>query len=553
MLSVIQRDATMQAGLRKDIRPSYSTRQFAIIAILSLVFIFCVRLIKENALLHGRQDYSIYMNAALAVAVALVGSAFLVFRRRAGGAESRPFRPYYLVAIVPFFVWLTVREYFGAFDVGAILYHLSAGMEGSEADPALRQSIVLFSAACFCVCAALYVLGAHAPKIGTTLNLLAVPVLLFNPLTVQGVYSLSRPVVDLSPGGPHFAPVKADPPVASQHPNVIHIYLESTEATFAKLDGARRAMEPLLRLARRGFSATGITQIEATGWTMAGQVASQCGVPLVFPWAQRVGTHPGENVFMPGATCLTDVLSRDGYRTEFVKGFTLAFAGTDAFLRAHKYGQRTGLSDDPSFDGETSLWGAYDDDMFDFAFDRIERLRQNDSPFYFSLLTNGGHFPHGLIAPSCGPESGRAGSPLPLVAAIDCTNRLTENFVRKLEKAGLLENTVVIVQSDHFIMRNPLGAELGAHRRSNFFTAFGPGVPKKAADRRASMVDVYPTILELLGYDISGHRAALGVSLLSGEPTLIRELGKDELDHSIGAGMELAEALWSSGDGVAVE
>lgn len=536
----------MVSAVLKSCVRSYSVRQFAIIAGLSLLFLYSIQKVVDNNLLNGRQDYSIYINCALAVVAALVGGAFVIFRRDDAEEEIRLFRPYYLIAVVPFFVWMTVREYFGAFDVSAILYHLSAGMESSEVDPALSQSIIQFSIACFCIGAAVYVLGAHAPKLRFTVNALAVPFLLFNPLTVHGVYSLTQPVTDLSPGGPFFVPVHAERAPGAERPNVIHIYLESTEDTFAKLDESRAAMEPLMRLRDRGFSATNVTQIEATGWTIAGQAASQCGVPLIFPWAQRVGTHPGGDQFMPGATCLTDILARDGYRTEFVKGFVLSFAGTDAFLRSHNYDSATGLFDYPGFEGAMSPWGAYDKDTFDFAFERIERLHDGDKPFYFSVLSNGGHFPHGVLSPDCEADPNHAGSPLPLIAAMSCTNRLTERFIDRLDEAGMLDDTIVIVQSDHFIMRNPLDAGLGQHRRSNFFTAFGPGVPKTTTDREASMIDIYPTILGMLGYDVPGQRAALGVSLLSGKPTLIEQLGADELDHSIGAGMDLAKALWPS-------
>jgi phosphoglycerol transferase len=254
---------------------------------------------------------------------------------------------------------------------------------------------------------------------------------------------------------------------------------------------------------------------------------------------------------MASVTCLTDILARDGYRTEFVKGFDLGFAGTDAFLRSHRYDRAMGLHEYPGYSGPFSEWGAYDDGLYDFALGEVKRLREAGEPFYFTLTTNGGHFPNGVVSPECGGDPERNENRLPLVAALDCTNRLTGRFIDRLEKAGLLENTIVVLQSDHLMMLNPLDAKLDAHSRRNLFIAFGPGVPQAESDRPASMVDVYPTLLELLGYSLPEHRAALGVSLLSDKPTLIEELGKDELDHSIGTDMHLARSLWSS-DGKAV-
>ncbi len=536
--------------LRKSRRKS--VRHILAITILAALFNLCIGIIAVVHLDNGRRDHSIYTVTSYSLAAIVVGIALLLFLRDAFSGPARHFRPYYLAAVIPVFVWLAVREYFGAFDINAIVYHLMAGVGGATPEPLLLYCVCLFAVAFFCLSGAVYMLGMYAPKLRRTVNLLAVPFLLFNPVTVNGVYSLTRPVTDLSPGSPHFAPADAKHPRSARQPNLIHIYLESTEATFAELDETRAAMEPLIRLTKRGFSATGISQIEFTGWTIAGQVASQCGVPLVYPWAQRVNVHPDSMDFMPGATCLTDILARDGYRTEFVKGFHLSFAGTDAFIRSHHYDSGVGLLEHPGFSGPLSEWGAYDDGILDFSVGEIERLHRAGEPFYFTLTTNGGHFPNGVLSPACSDDLAPGDPRLPLVAAIDCTNRLTGRFIDRLEKAGLLENTIVLLQSDHLMMLNPLDAQLDARSRRDLLIAFGPGVPQGVSDRPASMVDVYPTILELLGYLLPEHRAALGVSLLSDRPTLIEELGKDELDHSIGAGTVLARSLWTS-NGKAVQ
>lgn len=62
------------------------------------------------------------------------------------------------------------------------------------------------------------------------------------------------------------------------------------------------------------------------------------------------------------------------------------------------------------------------------------------------------------------------------------------------------------------------------------------------------MIDIYPTTLEILGYELSGSRANLGVSLLGNSETLISEFGKTNLNRSISANTMLQRALWKQAD-----
>lgn len=58
------------------------------------------------------------------------------------------------------------------------------------------------------------------------------------------------------------------------------------------------------------------------------------------------------------------------------------------------------------------------------------------------------------------------------------------------------------------------------------------------------MLDVFPTILEALGFTIDWHRAGLGVSLLSEEPTLLEEHGMEAINTRMREEIALQERLW---------
>ncbi len=126
-----------------------------------------------------------------------------------------------------------------------------------------------------------------------------------------------------------------------------------------------------------------------------------------------------------------------------------------------------------------------------------------------------------------------------------CTNWLLADFISKSEKLGLLEDTVIIVQNDHLAMKNSVYSELQSSERRNLFFVFGPDIRAGKTDKPASLLDVYPTVLEAIGLPLKNSRAGLGVSLFSEEPTLVETLGEDDMNKSIALNYELRKHLWS--------
>jgi phosphoglycerol transferase len=94
-------------------------------------------------------------------------------------------------------------------------------------------------------------------------------------------------------------------------------------------------------------------------------------------------------------------------------------------------------------------------------------------------------------------------------------------------------------------MRNHVYETLKTLDRRNSFIMLGPGIsPRLQSGARASLVDIYPTILEALGYSLPDGRAALGVSLLSQRETLLRQIGLNRLNRAILSDSALRDRLW---------
>ena len=85
---------------------------------------------------------------------------------------------------------------------------------------------------------------------------------------------------------------------------------------------------------------------------------------------------------------------------------------------------------------------------------------------------------------------------------------------------------------------------LGGGQRGKFVSLMIPGSPGTMIHPPGPMIDVFPTILDALGYDISDNRANMGISLLSDAPTLSARMGLDALNASVNGNFHLQSYLW---------
>lgn len=171
--------------------------------------------------------------------------------------------------------------------------------------------------------------------------------------------------------------------------NLVLIYVEGLEATYsdARLFG-KDLLEELIVLP--GISFDNYRSAPGTSWTIGGIVGTQCGIPLQI--VTRVGRENGENVhaFLPGATCLGDVLHGFGYRNVFMGGAPLDFAGKGKFLSEHHYHETYGyyefLRSKTQVHG-VSGWGLFDDDLFTQARKKLTELHESGQRFNLTVLT----------------------------------------------------------------------------------------------------------------------------------------------------------------------
>lgn len=308
----------------------------------------------------------------------------------------------------------------------------------------------------------------------------------------------------------YVAPPALAPP--TQPRNLVLIYAESLEETYghAGLFG-RDLLAPLRTLG--GHRLGVLRQAPGANWTVAAMVASQCGVPLRVYSAQDIKRQPGERAFLPGATCLGDLLAAHGWHNVFLGGAPLGFAAKGSFLRDHGYSETYGREEWERLGmsrTERNEWGLYDSALFARARTMLAELHTAGRPFNLTLLTIDTHGPHGYASPDC-----RSRGATDFAALVECSSAEIARFVRFAHERGYLENTVVVIVGDHLAMGNPLSERLGQAESREIFNLVLTDRPLPPAKRELLAFDLFPTLAELVGFQVPRHRLGLGTSVFA--------------------------------------
>lgn len=384
-----------------------------------------------------------------------------------------------------------------------------------------------------------------------TVAVLAFTVALSVLLTVAGVPQYATAMLANRSIAPYYVrPAVTGSPAKPR--NLVTIYLESGENTFADESIFGQNLLSELDRATAGWASfDGLQQYPGGGWTMSGVVATECGIPLksrLLTDAMNLN-NLGEHLtdYLPGATCLGDILKDHGYTSVFLGGAHTHFAGKGTFLADHGYDRADGLAQWEARGesrSEIGVWGLSDHRLFANAEKTLDRLQAAGQPFNLTLLTLDTHEPGGVF-PSC-----TTSDKVQMATAIKCSMRAVAGFLDHLRTSGVLDDTVVVVLGDHLKATSEGGYfkdELDrTPDRTIIFRVWSPD-PVSFSRERADQLSVLPTTLELLGFDLAAGRAGLGVSFVEPHPIddTALELADDEYRAVVTSpSSELYRELW---------
>lgn len=292
--------------------------------------------------------------------------------------------------------------------------------------------------------------------------------------------------------------------------NLVLIYVESLEKGYSDAGVmGRDLLADLNDATKTGYRFGSLLQTTGTGWTMAGIVSSQCGIPLKSTSLFNVAAQKEkEKSFLPHAICLGDILYDNGYRNVFMGGASLYFAAKGSFFSQHGYAETYG-KEDWVRNGASNFneWGLYDDELFANARIKVDQLHRTKQPFNLTLLTVDTHPPSGYISPTCERYGGTS-----YRDTVSCSATMVADFIEYMRHKGYLKNTVVVVMGDHLSMQAPLDPELKKSGQRSIYNAFL--IPTKQEKNRDTIYHfgIFPSILYAMEFRFRDNRLGLGAS-----------------------------------------
>jgi len=430
------------------------------------------------------------------------------------------------------YVWRFVLSFVGLFLVGAtlwthknfgnvdfeqLIYHVQYGANGLlEVDPARLRNFIEFTVL-------IPLAGAAVFTVATSRLKSRLPLRHLHWLTaVLGVayFLVSFSFKDFvrSYFGPDvFSSAYIDPKdvqllPAGKQKNLVLIYVESLENAYQDpVRFGRDLLKPLTRLQQRYMSFGAYEEMPGTNWTIAGIVATQCGLPL------KVMLGPNEpglqlRKFAPHAICLGDVLAARGYENIFMNGPDLGFARVGTFLHDHGYTRAYGSKEWIAAGEEsakTKLWGLRDDRLFAHARSELDKLVAAGRPFNLTILTVDTHGPDGLFSEECRRRAVRD-----FAGIVECSASQVAEFVEHIRAKGWLDRISIVVQGDHLAMENPVFKKLNGDKNRRVFNLIVSDPVEAPSSPRVTHFDMFPTILEVLGLGTEAGRLGLGYCML---------------------------------------
>lgn len=278
--------------------------------------------------------------------------------------------------------------------------------------------------------------------------------------------------------------------------NIIWIYSESTEKNYKNSNILRNLLSTTSFMHDINLSPI------INGYTMGAIASSRCGAPL-FTGAISQNFNP--RTPFANSQCFDGILRSHGYSSEFLVGHDAEFSGIKPFFEHHADAMifdSEQLNRLKSLDRETFN----DQDVLDFAFDRILKLHQTKKLFNVTILTFDNHAPVGFPSDICLKTYGAN-----IDNVIQCNSDILADFINKIKLAGVLKNTVLVVLGDHpFMGKFPSLSE----DRMVFSKIYTPLNIKLKIDKFTPF-DLAPTVLESMGFKLNKERFGLGSSAYS--------------------------------------
>lgn len=323
--------------------------------------------------------------------------------------------------------------------------------------------------------------------------------------------------------------------------NLIYIYLESYENSFVdKANGGNsdiNCLPELTKLAQDNLSFShhnkigGAQTISGSTWTIGSMVSQISGIPLKVEAANTMDQY---DQFMPGAKMLGDVLEEHGYVQKLVVGSDSKFAGTDKLFKQHGNYEIVDLNVINSkyqiSNSERCDWGLNDQGLIKVAKQELSQLASKGKKFNFTMATIDCHMPTGYKCNKC--PKGYTNDYERIYA---CQSKQISEFVSWIQQQPWYQNTTIVLVGDHPTMVTDLKQiNDPSYNRTTYNCIINSRITTHHSKNRLfTHLDMFPTTLAALGFNIEGNKLGLGTNLFSAVPTNVEKHSVKEIEKEI--------------------
>jgi phosphoglycerol transferase MdoB-like AlkP superfamily enzyme len=193
---------------------------------------------------------------------------------------------------------------------------------------------------------------------------------------------------------------------------------------------------------------------------------------------------------------LVSTLKSEGYDTSFFHGAangSMGFLGFSNILGIDHYYGRTEFNDDSQFDG---FWGIWDEPFLQFMKNTLDK---KTTPFFASVFTVSSHEPYNI--PKEYKKRFKEGG-VPIHKCAEYTDFALKRFFTEAKKKPWFDNTIFVLVADHCNQIYYDEYQKPINRYAVPILIYKPNSKYVGVDNDwAQQIDIYPTILDMIGYD----------------------------------------------------
>ena len=189
-------------------------------------------------------------------------------------------------------------------------------------------------------------------------------------------------------------------------------------------------------------------------------------------------------------------LDRQGYATTFYHGGENGTMGFQAFSQMAGVEHYVGRNEYPNQDDYDGHWGIFDEPFLKFCADDMNAMPQ---PFFASIFTLSSHHPYTV------PDQYKdrfTGGPLPILKSVEYADYSLQQFFKTAETMPWFDETLFVITADHTSQSftPEYSSSMGIYRIPILFYCPKYIEPKRD-DRIMQQNDIFPSVVDFLGYD----------------------------------------------------